>query len=83
MSHVSLTERYLCHLDFSHSFPNRSLMVMTYALIRKQHRARQNVSDFTISNVSSSHMALVEITIILVIYIPLHRMAGHGTFSLF
>ena len=49
MYNVSLTERNLCHvLDFSHSLPNRSLTVMTYALIRKQRTARQNVSDFTI-----------------------------------
>ena len=49
MFRVSLTERNLCHiLDFPRSFPNRSLTGMTYALIRKQHTERQNVSDFTI-----------------------------------
>ena len=49
MFRVSLTGRNLCHiLDFSHSFPNRSLTAMTYSLIRKQHTARQNVFDFTI-----------------------------------
>ena len=44
----TLAERNLCHIwDFSHSFPNRSLTDMAYALKRKQHTARQNVSDFT------------------------------------
>ena len=38
----------MSHLRFSRSFPNGSLTGMAYALIRKQHTERQNVSDFTI-----------------------------------